>query len=103
MRRGRVGLVSLQIAWDSIFEIRMTDTLNGWAFKYSTFYPRTRPETAEPDATFAKKSDTEYTIEGPTYPEGVAKVTEHHICHKDLRARGLDSNPEGICPQTSVG
>jgi hypothetical protein len=64
------------------FEIRMTDTSNGWAFKYVTFFPRTRPETMDPDATFTKKSDTEYTIDGPTYPQGATRVTEHHTCHK---------------------
>lgn len=64
------------------FEIRMTDTPNGWAFKYASFFPRTRPETPEPDATFAKKSNTEYAIDGPTYPEGATTVTEHHTCRK---------------------
>jgi hypothetical protein len=64
------------------FEIRMSDTANGWSFKYVTFFPRTRPETADPDAIFTKKSDTEYTIDGPTYPQGATRVTEHHTCHK---------------------
>jgi hypothetical protein len=64
------------------FEIRMKDTPSGWSFKYSTFYPRTRPETPEPDAIFARKSDTEYTVDGPTYPLNGTKVTEHHSCHK---------------------
>jgi hypothetical protein len=64
------------------FEIRMTDAPNGWSFKYASFFPRTRPETPEPDATFTKKSDTEYTIDGPSYPEGTTTVTEHHTCHK---------------------
>jgi hypothetical protein len=64
------------------FEIRMTDTPNGWSFKYTSFFPRTRPETSDADATFTKKSDTEYTIDGPTYPEGATRVTEHHTCHR---------------------
>lgn len=64
------------------FEIRMSDVPSGWSFKYSTFFPRTKPETPEPDAMFTKKSDTEYTIDGPTYPEGAAIVTEHHDCRK---------------------
>ena len=64
------------------FEIRMTDTPNGWAFKYVSFFPRKRPETADPDAIFAKKSDTEYTVDGPTYPQGATRVTEHHTCRK---------------------
>jgi hypothetical protein len=64
------------------FEIRMTDTPNGWSFKYVSFFPRTRPETPDPDALFTKRSDTEYTIDGPTYPQGAAQVTEHHSCRK---------------------
>lgn len=64
------------------FAIRMTDTKNGWAWKYSTFFVRTKPETAEPDAHFIRKSNTEYMIEGPTYPEDGTLVTEHHTCHK---------------------
>ena len=64
------------------FEIRMSDVPSGWAFKYATFFSRTKPETPEPDAIFTKKSDTEYTINGPTYPEGAAIVTEHHDCRK---------------------
>ena len=64
------------------FEIRMTDTPNGWSFKYVSFFPRTRPETSDPDAVFTKRSDTEYTVDGPTYPQGGAQVTEHHTCRK---------------------
>lgn len=64
------------------FEIRMTDTPDGWSFNYTSFFPRTKPEAQKPDAIFAKKSDTEYTIDGPTYPEGTTEVTEHHTCHK---------------------
>jgi hypothetical protein len=36
------------------FEIRMTDTPNGWSFKYASFFPLARPETPKPDATFTK-------------------------------------------------
>lgn len=64
------------------FEIRMTDTSNGWSFKYVSFFPRTRPEAADPDAIFTKKSDTEYAIDGPSYPQDGTRVTEHHTCHK---------------------
>ena len=64
------------------FEIRMTDTPVGWSFKYASFFPRQKPETPEPDAVFTKKSDSEYTVDGPTYPEGTTEVTEHHTCHK---------------------
>lgn len=66
------------------FAIRMTPTPNGgWTWKYQSFFPRRRPESAQPDATFARKSDVLYTVDGPTYPnEQGATVTEHHICRK---------------------
>jgi len=64
------------------FPIRMTDTGSGWAWKYSTFFTRTTPETPGADATLTRKSATEYSIDGPTYPQGGAIVTEHHACRK---------------------
>jgi len=64
------------------FAIRMTDTGNGWTWKYISFFPRIKAETPEPDATLTKKSATEYTIDGPTYPENGVTVTEHHVCQK---------------------
>jgi hypothetical protein len=64
------------------FEIRMTDRPNGWSFKYASFFRLTKPETPDPDAIFTKKSDTEYTVDGPTYPQGATRVTEHHTCRK---------------------
>jgi hypothetical protein len=64
------------------FAIRMTDTSNGWTWKYVSFFPRKQPETPDADATFTKKSDKEYTIDGPTYPENGITVTEHHSCRK---------------------
>jgi hypothetical protein len=64
------------------FPIRMTDTGSGWAWKYSTFFTRTTPESAGPDATITRKSDTEYEIQGPTYPQNGVQVTEHHICRR---------------------
>ena len=63
------------------FSIRMKETGNGWAYRYVSFFG-SKPETADADATFTKKSDTEYSIEGPTYPENGKQVTEHHSCHK---------------------
>ena len=63
------------------FSIRMKETGNGWAYKYVYFFGR-NPNPAEADATFTKKSDTEYEINGPTYPENGVQVTEHHVCHK---------------------
>jgi hypothetical protein len=64
------------------FAIRMTDTANGWTWKYVSYSKDRRPETAEPDATFTKRSDTEYTIDGPTYEKDGKRVTEHHVCKK---------------------
>lgn len=64
------------------FAIRMTETENGWSYKYVSFFPRVNPETADADATFTKKSDTEYLIDGPSYPENGVQVTEHHDCRK---------------------
>jgi hypothetical protein len=33
-------------------------------------------------AVWTKKSDSEFTIDGPSYPENGKTVTEHHICKK---------------------
>lgn len=33
-------------------------------------------------ATWIKTSATQYTIDGPTYPENGKLVTEHHVCKK---------------------
>jgi hypothetical protein len=64
------------------FAIRMTDIGNGWSYKYVSFFNRTKPETPEADATFMKKSDTEYTVDGPSYEQNGTPVTEHHTCRK---------------------
>jgi hypothetical protein len=64
------------------FPIRMTDSVNGWAWKYSTLFIRKNPETPGADAAFTRKSDREYVIEGPTYPLEGTTVTEHHVCKK---------------------
>jgi hypothetical protein len=34
------------------------------------------------NAVYTKKSDREYTVDGPTYPENGKPVTEHHRCMK---------------------
>lgn len=34
------------------------------------------------DAIWTKKSDSEYTVDGPSYPENGKTVTEHHMCKK---------------------
>ncbi len=33
-------------------------------------------------AVWTKQSDTEYTVDGPTYPANGKMVTEHHTCRK---------------------
>ena len=63
------------------FSIRMKEMGNGWSYTYVSFFG-TKAEKPEADATFTKKSDTEYLIDGPTYPENGTQVTEHHTCHK---------------------
>jgi hypothetical protein len=63
------------------FSIRMKDTGSGWSYTYVSFFG-TKPGKPDADATFTKKSDTEYLIDGPTYPENDTQVTEHHSCHK---------------------
>jgi hypothetical protein len=66
------------------FPIRMTDTGNGWSWKYASFFNRQRPETPGSDATFTRVSDSEYRVNGPTYRENGTGpvVTEHHVCKK---------------------
>jgi len=59
----------------------MKETGNGWAYRYVSFVG-SKPETGDADATFTKKSYTEYSIDGPTYPENGEEVTEHHSCYK---------------------
>lgn len=64
------------------FAIRMNDTPDGWTWKYVSFSKERKPETPTADATFTKRSESEYTIDGPTYPSDGTQVTEHHICKK---------------------
>jgi hypothetical protein len=62
----------------------MTDAASGgWSYKYASFFPRQLPETPESDATFTRKSDTEYVVDGPSYPDNGTQVTEHHVCKKE--------------------
>jgi hypothetical protein len=71
------------ISTGQYFAIRMTEMPNGgWAYKYVSFFNRQQPETPESDATFTKKSDSEYVVDGPSYPENGVRVTEHHVCRK---------------------
>ncbi len=69
------------------FAIRMTGVgAYAWAWKYVSFFPprkrAARASSGAPDALFTRVSDTEYKIDGPTYPEGSTMVTEHHLCRK---------------------
>ena len=65
------------------FAIRMTDTgENGWSWKYVSFFKTQNPETPGSDATFTKKSDSEYVVDGPSYEQNGTRVTEHHVCKK---------------------
>lgn len=64
------------------FAIRMADTPNGWGWNYVSLFPRHRPPSRGFDATFTKRSNVEYTVDGPTYPKNGVSVTEHHICMK---------------------
>ncbi len=65
------------------FAIRMTDTNNGgWAWKYVSFFPRRHAETPGADTILTKKSNAEYVVDGPTYPQNGTMVTEHHTCMK---------------------
>jgi hypothetical protein len=34
------------------------------------------------NAVYTKKSVSEYTVDGPSYPENGKTVTEHHSCKK---------------------
>jgi hypothetical protein len=47
---------------------------NDWTFGYALPAPGT--------AVYTRRSDTEYTVLGPSYPENGKLVTEHHGCHK---------------------
>ena len=65
------------------FITRMADAEGGgWSWKYVSISKNRKPETPEADASFARKSDSEYTIDGPSYPEKGTLVTEHHVCKK---------------------
>jgi hypothetical protein len=65
------------------FAIRMTATGDGgWSWKYISFSANRKPETPGSDATFTKKSSSEYAVDGPTYEENGTRVTEHHVCKK---------------------
>jgi hypothetical protein len=52
-------------------------TDRAWAWRYVLPGNGTKPETI-----WTKKSDTEFTIDGPTYPVNGTPVTEHHGCTK---------------------
>ena len=62
------------------FAIRMTDTETGWAWKYVSQGSQTG--NADIDTMLTRRSDSEYAVEGPSYEENGARVTEHHVCRK---------------------
>jgi len=67
------------------FANRMTETGGGnWSWIYVGFFGWHTPDKSGSDATFTKKSNVEYVIDGPTYPkDGTGElVTEHHVCKK---------------------
>jgi hypothetical protein len=71
------------ISTGQYFAIRMTDTDDsGWSWKYVSFFKTQNPETPGSDATFSKKSDSEYVVDGPSYEQNGTRVTEHHVCKK---------------------
>ena len=47
-----------------------------------SFFKTQNPETPGSDATFSKKSDSEYVVDGPSYEQNGTRVTEHHVCKK---------------------
>jgi hypothetical protein len=64
------------------FAIRMTGTDSGFSWKYVSLSKDRKPETPGSDATLTRRSDTEYAIDGPTYPQNGVTVTEKHVCRK---------------------
>jgi hypothetical protein len=65
------------------FAIRMTDSGDGgWSWKYVSFFKTQTPEAPGSDATFTRKSDSEYVVDGPSYEANGTRVTEHHVCKK---------------------
>jgi len=53
----------------------MTETdSSGWSWKYVSFFKTQNPETPGSDATFAKKSDSEYAVDGPSYEQNGTRV-----------------------------
>jgi len=64
------------------FANRMSETSDGWSWKYISFFKTEKPESPEVDATFTKKSEREYELDGPSYPENGTIVREHHVCKK---------------------
>ena len=55
----------------------MVGTLRDNAWYYGYVLPGTAGS-----AVYTKKSDSEYTVDGPEYPENGRMVTEHHRCTK---------------------
>lgn len=65
------------------FAIRMTDTPDGWGWRYVSLFRAPRADNGPYDTTFTRKADAYYTVDGPTYPNAKgAMQTEHHQCRK---------------------
>ena len=68
------------------YAVRMTDTSpSGSAtWSYVSFFASPSSEPSASDATFIKKSDTEYVDDGPTFREkGTGRILrEHNVCQK---------------------
>jgi len=60
----------------------MTGTRIGDTLAYGYVLPSTVGK-----AVYIRRSDTKYTVEGPSYPENGKMVTEHHTCRNSAVAR----------------
>ena len=60
----------------------LTETDAGFSWKYVSLSKDRKPETPGSDATLTRRSNAEYSIDGPSYPENGVQVTEHHLCRK---------------------
>jgi hypothetical protein len=57
------------------FAMRGTRSGNTWSWNYVL------PGTSG-NAAYTKQSDSEFTVDGPSYPQNGKSVTEHHTCKK---------------------
>ena len=69
------GCASEPTATPSNYGMLGTRADNVWSWSYVLPGPAAR-------AVWTKQSDTEYTVDGPSYPANGKRVTEHHRCRK---------------------